>query len=103
MFKQLSTAWPCSNKLGQIIISDPQKYRHRPRSNRSFSVPRQSTRKASKNTQQEITAFVSQLKDGPVKLSRDSLYAGMSVIVQTAAKVSVTLIHKLRFIKNMFP
>lgn len=69
-------AWPGSNKLGQIITSVAQKYRQRNRANRSLSVPRQPARKASKHTQQEITTFVSQLKDGPTKRSHDSLYAG---------------------------
>lgn len=69
-------AWPGSNKLGQIITSVAQKNRQRNRANRSLSVPRQHARKALKHTQQEITAFISQLKYGPTKRSHDSLYAG---------------------------
>lgn len=66
-------AWPGSNTLGKVITAVAKKHCKKSRPNRSFSVPRQPARKASKNTQQEITAFVSQLKDGPAKRSYDDL------------------------------
>ena len=65
--------WPSSNTLGKVITAVAKKHCKKSRPNRSFSVPRQPARKASKNTQQEITAFVSQLKDGPAKRSYDDL------------------------------
>ncbi|XP_056003450.1 uncharacterized protein LOC130049620 [Ostrea edulis] len=63
-------AWPGLNKLGKIIKTVAKKQLKKPRSN---SVPTQPARKSSRNKQQEITTFVSQLKDGNNKRSRDNL------------------------------
>jgi ribA/ribD-fused uncharacterized protein len=63
-------AWPGSNKLGKIIKAVAKKQIKKPQSS---AVPRQAVRKSSRNTQQEITAFVSQMKDGNDKRSRENL------------------------------
>ena len=63
-------AWPGSNNLGKIIKAVAKK---QVKKTQSSSAPRQPVRKSSRNTQQEITAFVSQLKDGNDKRSRENL------------------------------
>ena len=65
-----SKAWPGSNNLGKIIKAVAKK---QVKKTQSSSAPRQPVRKSSRNTQQEITAFVSQLKDGNDKRSRENL------------------------------
>ncbi|XP_061177754.1 uncharacterized protein LOC133186538 [Saccostrea echinata] len=63
-------AWPGKNMLGTIIKDIAKNYRRKPR---SWSLPRQPTRKAARASQKEITDFVSQLKEGPSKRSRENI------------------------------
>lgn len=86
-------AWHRSNKLGQIITSVAQKCSQRNRANRSLSVPRQPARKASKHTQQEITAFVMDLPNTLTTAFTRDMIANIRTITEVSL-LSVTFTHE---------